>query len=334
MLTCFVLSFLLALLLHQRIKNRREQQKARQEAEKAEELAKVPIPRKIDTEILNEALGKLAQLEGLTEVKAEIDELVKLIQFDIEENEFDDQKAVLHMAFMGNPGTGKTTIARIIAEIDRGLGILESGHLVEVDRSSLVARYVGHTAVQTKDTVERALGGILFIDEAYTLAGRGEADFGQEAIDTLLKLMEDHRGKFMVIVAGYEELMNDFLESNPGLKSRFDKVLRFEDHGEDELMRVCKHQFKLAGKTLENDAVAVLERYVKHLSEERDSGFGNAREIRKIVAEVLKNQKLRIFQTEKGQRNDAMKASITFADVIEFQDVRKKSNPQIGYRYE
>ena len=99
-------------------------------------------------------------------------------------------------------------------------------------------------------------------------------------------------------------------------------------------MRVCKHQFKLAGKTLENDAVAVLERYVKHLSEERDSGFGNAREIRKIVAEVLKNQKLRIFQTEKGQRNDAMKASITFADVIEFQNVRKKSNPQIGYRYE
>ena len=285
-----------------------------------------------DEKILLDALQRLHALEGLTTLKAEVDEWVKLIQYDLEEEQFEHKNAALHMVFLGNPGTGKTTVARIIADIYKGLGILDKGHLVEADRSALVAQYIGHTAVQTKAKIESAFGGVLFIDEAYNLIGRGNQDFGIEAIDTLLKMMEDFRGEFIVIVAGYEQEMMQFLASNPGLKSRFDKVFYFEDHQTSELLKVCLEQFSIDKKILTQEAFQILETYIKHLSDHRGKGFGNAREIRKIVAEVLKNQKLRLFKIPKDDRTDEMKSQIILDDVAEFKEVEVKYRKQIGYR--
>ena len=284
-----------------------------------------------DETILNEALKKLQQMEGLYTLKSEVEELVKLIRYDIEEGQFDHQKSALHMVFLGNPGTGKTTVARIIADIYKGLGVLDKGHLVEVDRGGLVAQFIGHTAEKTKGKIEEAFGGILFIDEAYNLVGRGHTDFGIEAIDTLLKMMEDHRGKFIVIVAGYEELMMQFLASNPGLKSRFDKIFNFEDHGTKELLNVCLELFKREEKILSNESLDILAEYITHLSSNRNKGFGNAREIRKIVNEVLKNQKLRLSEMPKEFRTSELKGTIEHSDVSEFKEVEIKYKKQIGY---
>ena len=282
--------------------------------------------------LVKESLDKLNSMEGLLSIKQEMAEIADLIKFDIEEGLFDNKSAVLHMAFLGNPGTGKTTVARIIADIYKGLGILKQGHLVEVDRSSLVAQYIGHTAVLTKSKVESAFGGILFIDEAYNLVGRGHTDFGIEAVDTLLKMMEDHRGEFIVVVAGYEELMMKFLNSNPGLKSRFDKIFRFEDHNAKELWKVCEEQFEHNGKSLDDESKDVLLNYIKYISENRDASFGNSRELRKIVNEVTKNQKLRLAKIPKLERNDELKSKIIFQDVAEFKEIEKKYNKLIGYK--
>ncbi len=282
--------------------------------------------------LVKESLDKLNSMEGLLSIKQEMTEIVDLIKFDIEEGLFDNKSAFLHMAFLGNPGTGKTTVARIIADIYRGLGILKQGHLVEVDRSSLVAQYIGHTAVLTKSRVESAFGGILFIDEAYNLVGRGHTDFGIEAVDTILKMMEDHRGEFIVVVAGYEELMMQFLNSNPGLKSRFDKIFRFNDHSTVELWKVCKDQFELNGKSLDDDSKEVLLNYIEFISENRDSSFGNSRELRKIVNEVIKNQKLRLAKIPKSDRTEEIKSKIILQDVEEFKEIEKKYNKLIGYK--
>ena len=331
-LATLTLLFFLALYLYESYKEYKRQKEADADNEKtlAEAVAE-PVKQSYDETILNDALQRLHALVGLKSLKAEVEELVKLIRYDIEEEQFDHQKSALHMVFLGNPGTGKTTVARIIADIYKGLGILDKGHLVEVDRGGLVAQYIGHTAKQTKEKIEEAFGGILFIDEAYNLVGRGQQDFGIEAVDTLLKMMEDYRGKFIVIVAGYDELMMNFLTSNPGLKSRFDKLFHFEDHGVSELLEVCKDQFEKEGKTLTTEANAIIETYIQHLSEQRQKGFGNAREIRKIVNEVLKNQKLRLAQLTKSERTEELKSSIALSDVLEFKEVEVKYRKLIGY---
>ncbi len=286
---------------------------------------------RFNQEILDEALSKLNALEGLVILKNEVNELVKLVKYEMEEGEFDHKTNAFHMVFLGNPGTGKTTVARLLADILKGLGLLGSGHLVEVDRTALVAGYIGQTADKTKSKVNEAMGGVLFIDEAYSLAGRGSQDFGNEAIEALLTEMENQRGKFIVIVAGYEKPMQQFLKSNIGLKSRFDKFFTFEDYNAKELWTIFNNLIDQNKKELAPKAKDILESYIKNISENRYEGFGNAREIRKVIAETLKNQKLRLADVEKSERSEDMKRLIIEKDVEEFKDFEKKYKPMLGY---
>ena len=197
----------------------------------------LPPPEKME-----DLLAELDSYIGLGAVKEEVHNLINMVQVYKLRREHDlpTTDMSLHMVFTGNPGTGKTMMARMMARIYRSLGILSKGQLVEVDRSGLVAGYVGQTALKTQKVIEKAMGGVLFVDEAYALNGKSENDFGQEAIDTLLKAMEDHRDDLVVIVAGYTDLMDKFIHSNPGLESSFNRFLLFEDYSLDELMAIFK----------------------------------------------------------------------------------------------
>jgi SpoVK/Ycf46/Vps4 family AAA+-type ATPase len=194
--------------------------------------------------------------------------------------------------FVGNPGTGKTTVARIIAGIYQSLGIVSKGHLVEVDRSGLVAGYIGQTAIRTTEVVKSALGGVLLIDEAYALAGGGDRDFGQEAIDELVKGMEDHRREFAVIVAGYPEEMAEFLDANPGLRSRFPKTISFPDYTIDELVGIFRDLGQTSQYAPDDGAVAAVRAWFERCP--RGKGFGNARVARNLFEEAQRRQAWRL----------------------------------------
>ena len=219
----------------------------------------------------------------------------------------------LHMVFTGNPGTGKTTVARIMARIYHSLDILSKGQLVEVDRSGLVAGYVGQTAIKTAKVIDKAMGGVLFIDEAYALNGRSENDFGQEAIDTILKAMEDHRDDLVVIVAGYTELMDRFIHSNPGLESRFNRFLEFADYTTDELVAIFRMQCKKGCYTLDEGVEDLVRDYIAEENADSDS-FGNARGVRNIFEHILVAQNNRLAAMEKVTKEDLMK--ITEEDIL------------------
>ena len=264
-------------------------QKAGQEAAPA----KAPeAPPKEDIAKLREELNSLI---GLDLVKREVDNLINLVTINKlrRDHGLKVEELSLHMVFSGNPGTGKTTVARIMSRIYHSLDILSKGHLVEVDRSGLVAGYVGQTALKTQEAVQKALGGVLFIDEAYALTTRGPQDYGQEAVETLLKAMEDHRDDLIVIVAGYIELMEEFVESNPGLESRFNRFIHFPDYTVEEMMGIFRMRCDKAGYTLAPEAGDELKRILAEKS--KDSiGFGNARGVRNLFEKALSRQANRL----------------------------------------
>ena len=277
--------------------------------EKKEEEEPLPPPEKIE-----DLKKELDNYIGLGEVKREVNNLINMATVfkRREETGLPNADFSLHMVFTGNPGTGKTMIARLMARVYRSLGILSKGQLVEVDRSGLVAGYVGQTAIKTSKVIEKALGGVLFIDEAYALNGKGDNDFGQEAIDTLLKAMEDHRDDLVVIVAGYTDLMDRFIHSNPGLESRFNRFLLFDDYTIDEMVEIFRMQCKKGCYQLTEEARPLIRDYIAE--ESADDSFGNARGVRNLFEHVLVAQNNRLATMEKITREDLM--TITADDVL------------------
>lgn len=272
----------------------------------------------IDEELLQEAFDELNKLIGLDKVKQEIIETVGVVRYHLETGKNVLNNFYLHTVFIGNPGTGKTTVARILTKIYKALGILERGHMVETDRQGLVAGFIGQTAIKTAEKIDDAMGGVLFIDEAYSLTSRGDqSDYGSEAIQTLLKRMEDKRGEFFVFVAGYPENMERFLKANPGLQSRFDKILKFEDYSPSQLTEIAISMFDERELVMTDEAQSILLDYLNSISIRKDKYFGNARKVRKIVIEIAENQNIRIATSSK---DDRLKIEV---NTIEAQDVKK-----------
>lgn len=269
----------------------------------------------VDEETLEKALAQLNGLTGLPTVKKEINELVKLARYYVEQGESIQSKFADHLLFLGNPGTGKTTVARIVSTIFSALGLLPKGQLIEADRQQLVASFVGKTAEKTTELINQAMGGTLFIDEAYTLVKGGESDFGKEAIDTLLKRMEDDRGKFICIAAGYTDDMHKFLESNPGLQSRFTKKIEFEDYAPDELMVIAHSIFKSKGLKMSPEAEEAVKIHFNELYRQRDKNFGNARLVRNLVDASARNHLLRVADIPKDERTEENTSIILPVDI-------------------
>lgn len=265
-------------------------------------------------ENIEDLKAELNELIGLDGVKREVNNLINIVTiYNLRRQQ--GLKTVdmsLHMVFSGNPGTGKTMIARLMSRIYKSLGMLKKGHLVEVDRSGLVAGYVGQTATKTSAAIEKALGGVLFIDEAYALNNKSENDFGQEAIDTLLKAMEDHRDDLVVIVAGYDGLMDQFIHSNPGLESRFNRYLHFDDYNADEMLAILDLQLKKGQYQLSDDARAAVKDYIV-AANTSSIAFGNARGVRNIFERLLVAQANRLASGADVTKDDLM--TITQEDV-------------------
>ena len=271
------------------------------QAEKPEQKEEIPPKEKIE-----DLLAELDGYVGMDAIKEEVRSLINMVQvYKLRrENDLPTTDMSLHMVFSGNPGTGKTTVARIMARIYHSLDILSRGQLVEVDRSGLVAGYVGQTALKTQKVIEKAMGGVLFIDEAYALNGKSENDFGQEAIDTILKAMEDHRDDLVVIVAGYTELMDRFIHSNPGLESRFNRFLMFEDYTPEQMVAIFKMQCKKGCYVLAEGTEELVRDFISE--ESADDSFGNARGVRNLFEHLLVAQNNRLAKMEQVTREDLM----------------------------
>lgn len=260
-----------------------------------------------DPEELEKMLEEFNALVGLEGVKKEVNSLVNLLKVQKmrKDNGLPISDVSKHMVFSGNPGTGKTTVARTLAGIYQNLGILKGGQLIEVDRSGLVKGYVGQTAIKVMEVVESALGGILFIDEAYTLTvGKGQGDFGQEAVDTILKAMEDHRDDLIVIVAGYPDLMDEFLNSNPGLKSRFNKFIHFEDYSPEEQLKILDGMCKKQEYVMNEEARTYTLEFFKERMKQPDVNLANARDVRNYLEKAISNHACRVVSIENATKED------------------------------
>lgn len=256
----------------------------------------------------DELMAQLDSLVGLDDVKKDIKNLMNLVKVRRlrKENGLPIPPMSLHMVFMGNPGTGKTTVARIISGLYAAIGVLEKGQLIEVDRSGLVAGYVGQTALKTQEVIKSALGGVLFIDEAYSLASGGENDFGREAIETILKAMEDHRDELIVVVAGYDGPMEKFINSNPGLQSRFNKYFYFPDYNGEQLLHIFKGQCKKNGYALTEEAETEAKAMFEELYENRGENFGNGRDVRNVFEDTVVRQSNRVAALDAPTKDDLM----------------------------
>lgn len=271
----------------------------------------------IDEEKLADSLKEINSLIGLNSVKKEINDLVKLSRYFVEEGISLQSKISSHSLFIGNPGTGKTTVARIYSKLLSSLGLLEKGHLIETDKQGLIAPYIGQTAEKTNQLIDKALGGTLFIDEAYSLTSGGdkESSFGKEAVDTLLKRMEDDRGKFIVIAAGYTNEMKSFINSNPGLESRFSKTLFFEDYNPDELIAIGDRILKKKNCELDAKTRESLQKYYNEEYRKRDRSFGNARIVRNIIEKAVNNLMLRVAEIPADERENENTSTLILDDI-------------------
>ncbi|MBQ1976604.1 MAG: AAA family ATPase [Clostridia bacterium] len=277
-------------------------------APQTETKTEVPTEEKIPPKENIEDLKKeLSSYIGLSTVKAEVENLINMatVYGMRREHGLPTADMSLHMVFSGNPGTGKTMIAHFMARVYHSLGILSKGQLIEVDRSGLVAGYVGQTAIKTSKVLEKAKGGVLFIDEAYTLTSKEGNDFGYEAVDTILKAMEDNREDLVVIVAGYIDRMEGFIDSNPGLQSRFNKYLHFADYSAEEMTDIFLMQCEKNCYTPDKDAVEAIREYLRMASEEAGE-FGNARGVRNVFEKVLSAQANRLAAAKEITREELM----------------------------
>ena len=282
---------------------------------------------KKDEEPEEDPMETLEKLIGLGSIKDDVKELTAFVKVQKarQEQGLKSVPVSLHLVFTGNPGTGKTTVARIIAKIYKQIGVLSKGQLVEVDRSGLVAGYVGQTAIKTTEQIKKAMGGVLFIDEAYSLSQKDDA-FGQEAIDTILKAMEDNRKDFVVIVAGYTEPMKKFIESNPGLKSRFNKYIEFPDYSVDELeeifyMNCNKYDYKVDEDVKHQVRALITSRKMGSID-----NFANAREIRNLFEEIITNQAKRVSTLESPSNDDMM--TICLDDLKDLTGLEQKDTEE------
>lgn len=292
-----------------------EKQPIKEQETKAAAPAQEEKPEAAPVESIDDLKKELQGYIGLSAIKEEVDSLINWINICKmrKTHGLPSPDLSLHMVFSGNPGTGKTMIARLMARIYKSLGVLSKGHLVEVDRSALVAGYVGQTAIKTQEVIEKAKGGVLFIDEAYTLTNRGGQDFGQEAVDTLLKAMEDCRDDLVVIVAGYIELMQEFIHSNPGLESRFNRFMHFPDYTIEEMLAIFKMRCAGSGYTLEEGAAKPLEEIL--LRESADvKGFGNARGVRNLFEKAIAAQADRLAESKEPLTRETL-MTLTTADI-------------------
>lgn len=262
-----------------------------------------------EDQVLKNCMEELNRLIGLKEIKHFVCEIYALLKIGRQRElaGLSSEQQVLHMVFKGNPGTGKTTVARILGRLFREMGVLSEGHLIEVERADLVGEYIGHTAQRTREWVKKAMGGILFIDEAYALARGGEKDFGREAVDTLVKAMEDFNNHFILILAGYPLEMEQFLSSNPGLPSRFPIQITFPDYTISELMKIADTMLEERQYRMMPQAKNKLRQYLLQMvNSPFHHDFGNAREVRNEIEKAIRRQAFRLLQTSEPTREQLM----------------------------